>query len=1000
MGTVARRLKLAGLLAAMITASSSLVAVNSSEAANVQPSYDLITHVPVAVLPANAVVNVYSSTNLETPISSSRLESTDAYGWWGVSRIPAGAGLLCFSASGLARSSNCVNPAVSKQVWLDANGVPFLTRIAAAKNIKVHLSTSNKTLRFGVLTVNGVSQSQPFVRVGTTDFVATFSVPENTTAYTIKTQSTRLKKLYDDTLPIEGDASKLSEIYLTNAVPTIFSSIGEQTNTAYIHYHRDDNVYRSWGLHTWYDNSVGGAAVDTTWAKPKTPISSKPDAWGITFKVPLAAFTTKLPYIIHKGDLKDPSNNNQYIDLAKVGYEIWVESGKVDVDGNFQIAYPQIPGQDLETEELSLADASVLVGSPARSAFAEDSIYFVMTDRYKNGDSSNDYAGLNSTNKQVTGFDAQDPGYFHGGDLAGLSDGCNKTDGSGEGLPRIKNLGFTAIWITPPFKQNFVQGSSAAYHGYWITDFTTIDPHWGTNAQFKSFVDCAHRLGMKVVLDIVMNHTADIISYRDNSYGFHTSPNTTAYIPTWATNIKGPSWLNDLSNYHNQGNIGDWYSNSQLQNGDFIGLDDIKTENEVVVNGFADVYSTWVNEFGVDGFRVDTARHVDNQFFSKWWAKMKEKSTNPNIFAFGEYWDSNTVTQSNYMRKNGLPSAIDFAFQSKVLGFATGGTASGLSGVFDSDNLYVTSSKSPNNLVTFLGNHDVGRVGWLLGQSGDTRVKSDLLAHDILFLTRGIPTVYYGDEVGMIGYGGDKAARQDMFPTAVTSWRSEDRVFGSAIGTGSSLTVSTALSTRIKLLNALRKSNPALSTGSQTTRVNDGNALVVSRFDASSRTEYLVGFNSGSTAKTVKVTSATPSSSWQSLLSTGTISSSSTGEVSISIPARTTVVYKALSPLPVATESVSVTLSAALDTSTSSVQLSSGVAIADLGSVTFVVKKGDSAWQPIGTDDSRSYGMIWDYRPFVGESVPRGTKVSFAAIYKSTSGVISVSGIKSLTITN
>ena len=1000
MAPTRRNFKLIGIALALIPALGSLVAVNSSEAANVQPSYELITHVPVSVLPANAVVNVYSSTNLETPISSSRLETTDAYGWWGVSRIPAGTGSLCFSATGITRSSVCVNPAFTKQVWLDANGVPYLTRVAAAKNIKVHLSTSNKTYRYGVLTVNGISQSQPFVRVGTTDFVATFTVPENTTAYTIKTQSTRSKKLYDDIIPIEGDASKLSEIYLTSGLRTIFSSVAEQTNTVYIHYHRDDNVYKSWGLHTWYDGSVGGPTVDTTWARPKTPVSSKPDAWGITFKVPLAAFTSKLPYIIHKGDLKDPSNNNQYVDLAKHGYEIWVESGKADVDGSYLIAYPQLPGLDMSVEELSLADATALVGEPARSAFASDSIYFVMTDRYKNGDTSNDYAGLGSTNKQVTGYDNQDMGYYHGGDLAGLSDGCQKTDGSGEGLPRIKNLGFTAIWITPPFKQNYVQGGSAAYHGYWITDFTTIDPHWGTNAQFKTFVDCAHRLGMKVVLDIVMNHTGDIISYRDNSYGYHTSPNTTAYIPSWATNLKAPSWLNDLSNYHNQGNIGDWNNNTQLQNGDFIGLDDIKTESDVVINGFADVYSTWVNDFGVDGFRVDTARHVDNQFFSKWWAKMKEKSTNPNIFAFGEYWDDNPVNQSNYMRKYGLPSALDFTFQSKVLGFASGGTAPGLSGVYDSDNLYVANGKSPNNLITFLGNHDKGRVGWLLGQSGDTRVKSDLLAHDILFLTRGIPAVYYGDEVGMIGNGGDKAARQDMFSSAVSTWRNEDRVFGSPIGTGSSLTVSTPLTSRITLLNSIRKSNPALASGAQTTRLSDANTLVISRFDASNRTEYVVGFNSGTTAKTVKITTATPLTSWQSLLASGTVSSSATGELSISIPARSTVVYKSLSPIPVANEAVFVALGATLDTASSSVQLSAAVANSDFGTVTFAVKKGDGVWQAVGTDDSRSFGMTWDYRPYVGEAVPNGTKVSFAAIYKSSSGVVSVSTIKTLTITN
>ena len=176
MGTIRRKFKLLGIALAVIPALGSLVAVNSSEAANVQPSYELITHVPVSVLPVNAVVNVYSSTNLEPPISSSRLETTDAYGWWGISRIPAGTGSLCFNATGIARSSVCLNPAATKQVWLDTNGVPYVSRVAAAKNIKVHLSTTNKTSRFGVIEIAGSIQSQPFVKVGTTDFVATFEI--------------------------------------------------------------------------------------------------------------------------------------------------------------------------------------------------------------------------------------------------------------------------------------------------------------------------------------------------------------------------------------------------------------------------------------------------------------------------------------------------------------------------------------------------------------------------------------------------------------------------------------------------------------------------------------------------------------------------------------------------------------------------------------------------------------------------------------------------------
>ncbi|NDC48531.1 MAG: hypothetical protein EBZ61_05550 [Micrococcales bacterium] len=1003
MNVRSRSLKASGLAFALLLGTISITAIQTSQAATTNPSFELIVRVPVASLPANPEIQISQSSNPDSSIAVSRLEDTDSYGWWGIATIPAGTSTLCFSATGLPRSSTCLNPGSAREIWLDSNGTPFVSRVAAAKTIKVHLATTSKTNRFAVLNANGVELSQPFVRVGTTDFVATFQVSGNTTNYTIKTQSTRSNKRIDDIAPLSADASKLSDIWLTNGVPTIFASSAERSNIVLIHYNRPDNNYRSWGLHLWSEPSVGGAVTATTWARPKSPISSKPDSWGVTFSVPLSPFSTKLPFIIHKGDLKDPSGNNQFIDLAKIGHEVWIESGKADSDGNVLISKPQLPGPETTTEELTEIEAQALTADSARSSFASDSIYFVMTDRYKNGDPSNDTGGTNSSNRNVSGFDATDPAWSHGGDLAGLSDGCTRTDGQGDGLPRIKRLGFTAVWITPPFKQNFVQGGSAAYHGYWITDFTTIDPRWGTNAQFKSFVDCAHRLGIKVVLDIVVNHTGDIVTYRDGWYGFRTSPSSAAYVPSWASNLKSPSWLNDVNNYHNQGNISDWGNSFQLQNGDFYGLDDIKTESETVINGFADVYSKWVNDFGVDGFRIDTAKHVDNQFFLKWWPKMVDQtnqsmtSKNQKLFAFGEFYDSNIYTQANYMRKYGLPSSLDFVFQNKALSFASGGGANNLGEVFLNDNLFITKEKSPYDLVTFLGNHDMGRVGYLLNQPSATRSQSVLLAHDVMFLTRGIPSVYYGDEVGMIGTGGDKSARQDMFPTQVSWWRSEDRVFGSSIGTGSSLTATTPLTTRITALNALRKSHPALATGSQTVRSTDGNSLVLSRFDPVTRTEYLVGFNSSTAAKSVTVSTATPSSSWQALLTGSNITSSVSGEVTLNIPARGTVVFKAQSPLPLANEIRQVSLGAALDKGSKSVSLTAGVSGLDLGTVSFAVKQNSGPWTVIGSDDSRNFGMTWDYQSLTGAGPGSGTKLSFIAIYKSTSGKVSISAVKQIT---
>ena len=129
-----------------------------------------------------------------------------------------------------------------------------------------------------------------------------------------------------------------------------------------------------------------------------------------------------------------------------------------------------------------------------------------MTDRYANGTTDNDTGGI-AGGKSVNGFDPADSGYYHGGDFRGLTGDCTGP----RGLARIKNLGFTSIRVTPPFGQRWVQGSSAAYHGYWIRDFEHVDAHLGTDADFAAFVDCAHRIGLKVILDVVVNHTADYV---------------------------------------------------------------------------------------------------------------------------------------------------------------------------------------------------------------------------------------------------------------------------------------------------------------------------------------------------------------------------------------------------------------------------------------------------------------------------------------------------------
>src|SRR5688500_18041716 len=156
-----------------------------------------------------------------------------------------------------------------------------------------------------------------------------------------------------------------------------------------------------------------------------------------------------------------------------------------------------------------------------RAPVTDENFYFVMADRFANGSTANDTGGLGSA-PLVSGFDPTRKGFYNGGDLAGLR----------SRLDYLQGLGTTSIWLTPSFKNKAVQledGPSAGYHGYWITDFTQIDPHLGTNADLRALVDAAHARGMKVYFDIITNHTADVISYQEGARKAYISKDAAPY---------------------------------------------------------------------------------------------------------------------------------------------------------------------------------------------------------------------------------------------------------------------------------------------------------------------------------------------------------------------------------------------------------------------------------------------------------------------------------------
>ncbi|HEY3436386.1 MAG TPA: alpha-amylase family glycosyl hydrolase, partial [Actinotalea sp.] len=658
---------------------------------------------------------------------------------------------------------------------------------------------------------------------------------------------------------------------------------------------------------------------------------------------------------------------------------------------------------------------SGLVTPPAREAGAGQQFYFVMTDRFANGSTANDQGGLTG-DRLTTGFDPTDKGFYEGGDLAGLR----------SRLDYIQGLGTTAIWLTPSFLNKPVQGTgadaSAGYHGYWITDFTQIDPHLGTNAELEQLIADAHNRGIKVYFDIITNHTADVIDNTQQKYDYvdqATSPYKDAqgnvfdpatyaggdtfpamdpatsfpYTPVVKpedANLKVPAWLNDVTLYHNRGNS--TYTGESTTYGDFSGLDDLMTENPAVVNGFVDVYDSWV-DLGIDGFRIDTVKHVNVEFWQKWTTAVLDYAHahgKPDFFMFGEVYDADAAKTSPYVRRTDMSSVLDFSFQSAAAGFARGFSPAGLAKLYASDDLYTTPTTSASALPTFLGNHDMGRIGYFVKDSGDALGRSEL-AHSLMYLTRGQPVVYYGDEQGFVGNGSlggtDKDARQSLFASQVPEYTNQALLTGETAGSVDRYDTASPLYTHIAGLAELRQSTPALRDGAQIERPVTGATSVYafSRVDRTEKVEHLVALNNAATAATVTVDTLTPGATFTSLYGgLAPVTAGSDGTVTLTVPALSAVVLKAGAPVVAATGDQPIALAAP----------GAGAALSGVSPVTATVQSdlwqetsfayrvvGDTSWTPLGTAESTSPRVFHDV-----SGLADGTLVEYRAVSVDAAG--------------
>jgi|GEM_PF-10051 len=371
---------------------------------------------------------------------------------------------------------------------------------------------------------------------------------------------------------------------------------------------------------------------------------------------------------------------------------------------------------------------------------SDDVLYLIMIDRFADGDRAN-----NDPPQSRGLYDPQNKFYYHGGDLQGVIDR----------LPYLKDLGVTAIWLTPWYDNydrlnqiELKEGKpSTGFHGYNPQDFYTVEEHFGSLEKLKELVTAAHRAGIKIIQDEVVNHTGPYHPWVDD-------PPT----PTWFNGTKA----NHLKNVFQTWVLHDPHPVEELKRETMEGwfldfLPDLNQQDKEVSRYLIQNTLWWIGVTGLDGIRMDTWQYVPNDFWRDWNAALKREF--PNFTVVGEVKDGDVV-HTSFFQKTGAQSLLDFPlFYSIRHSFAEGGPIDEIPKTLARDYLYT----NPNILVTLLGGHDDGRF---MSERNAT-IAGLKLANAFVLTTRGVPQLYYGDEIAMTGPD-EPTTRRDFPPRAFT----------------------------------------------------------------------------------------------------------------------------------------------------------------------------------------------------------------------------------------
>jgi glycosidase len=504
--------------------------------------------------------------------------------------------------------------------------------------------------------------------------------------------------------------------------------------------------------------------------------------------------------------LNGNSLGNPRIDLQQ--YNVWVWGNTAT--GSTNLVTVNIPSAGTYTLNLWMRDAWLDIDrilltrnpnfSPAPNVnfWRNQNIYQIITDRFYNGDTANDVAGLPN-------FNASNGGQAHGGDFKGIE----------QKLDYIQALGATAIWISPVLKN-----ANGDYHGYAATDFYAVNPRMGTLAELQSLTREAQKRGILVICDVVVNHASTWVDSGDAGWpnfvyppaGYNLRYNSGGQqyaAPFDNASLQAQFGNTNLNNiFHNNGTTQNWSDATQVELGELLSLDDLKTETPYIRQKMREIWAYWIQTVGFDSYRLDTVKHVEMGFWDDWSPAMRavaQAADKPNFFQFGEVFDGSDAKVGSYTgtKTSGvykMESVLDYPLyyqMGSVFATATGNTGQ-IEARYNNLTTANYDASSLDSLVLNLDNHDNPRF---LAATGSTTARLEM-ALVFMYTTRGIPSLYYGTEQDFNG-GADPANREDMF----------DGLYEQGPSLGDNFNMTHPRFQLVAKLNNLRRLYPALCTG-------------------------------------------------------------------------------------------------------------------------------------------------------------------------------------------